>query len=330
MSALAQVKDLKKHFEIRSGVLRNVSSHVKAVDGVSFEIAAGETLGLVGESGSGKSTVARLMLRLISATQGQVLLEGQDVTAAGRREMKELRRKMGIVFQDPAASMNPRATIKWSLRRPLITNGVEPGQIDGLIRNILRKVNLGPEMLERYPHQLSGGQQQRISVARSLLLRPRLLVLDEPTSALDISVQAQVLNLLLDLQEEFQLAYLFITHDLNVVRYISDRVAIMYLGKLMEIGPVRVVLSNPLHPYTRGLASSSPPLSPHERGRNRLLLHESPPSLIDLPSGCRLHPRCPYKEERCETQTPELRELQKGHWSACLRAEELNELYKDA
>jgi oligopeptide/dipeptide ABC transporter ATP-binding protein len=323
MNDLVRISNLMKYFEIRSGIFRGVSAYVKAVDGISFDIAAGETLGLVGESGSGKSTVARLILRLISATGGQVYLNGEEVTSADPKAMKALRRKMGIVFQDPAASMNPRTTIRWSLRRPLITNGSKRSRIDDLIIEMLDKVNLGPEMLERYPHQLSGGQQQRISVARTLLLRPQLLVLDEPTSALDISVQAQVLNLLLDLQEEFGLAYLFITHDLNVVRYVSDRVAIMYLGKLMEIGPVEKVLTHPLHPYTQGLASSSPPLSPHQRGRKRLLLSDHPPSLIDLPSGCRLHPRCPHCQKMCQKELPELRELESGHWAACHLAEKL-------
>jgi len=324
MNPLVQVSNLSKHFEIRRGVFRSVAAHVKAVDGVTFNIDAGETLGLVGESGSGKSTVARLMLRLIPATAGRVLLGGQEVTAP-QAPMKRLRRKMGIVFQDPAASMHPRATIRWSLRRPLITNGFENSRIDDQIDDMLAKVNLGRELLNRYPHQLSGGQQQRISVARALLLQPSLLVLDEPTSALDISVQAQVLNILLDLQDEFNLTYLFISHDLNVVRYVSDRVAIMYLGKLMEIGPVEVVLQKPLHPYTQGLASSSPPMTPHHRGRKRLLLSEAPPSLINLPSGCRLHPRCPYKKAVCETDRPKLRELAPGHWTACHRAEYLEQ-----
>ena len=323
MSPLVEVSHLEKHFEIRSGLWRTVSSHVRAVDDVSFAIAAGETLGLVGESGSGKSTVARLLLRLITATGGSVRLEGREVTTARHAEMKALRRKMGIVFQDPAASMNPRAKIKWSLRRPLVTNGFEHARIDDQILAMLAKVNLGPELLNRYPHQLSGGQQQRISVARALLLRPRLLVLDEPTSALDISVQAQVLNILLDLQEAFGLTYLFISHDLNVVRYVSDRVAIMYLGKLMEIGPVEAVLQAPRHPYTQGLAASSPPMSPHQRGRQRVLLAEQPPSLIDLPTGCRLHPRCPFRQTICEETRPELRELAPGHWAACHLAENL-------
>ncbi|MGB5988062.1 MAG: oligopeptide/dipeptide ABC transporter ATP-binding protein [Desulfobacterales bacterium] len=323
MPPMAQVSNLKKYFEIRSGVLRSVSYAVKAVDDISFTIQPGETLGLVGESGSGKSTVARVMLRLIRASGGRMRLDGEDVTRADARTLKALRRKMGIVFQDPAASMNPRATIRWSLRRPLITHGFKRVRIDDQIAAMLHKVNLGPELLSRYPHQLSGGQQQRISVARALLLRPQLLVLDEPTSALDISVQAQVLNILLDLQGEFGLTYLFISHDLNVVRYVSDRVAIMYLGKLMEIGPVETVLSHPLHPYTQGLASSSPPLSPHQRGRNRLLLADQPPSLINLPAGCRLNPRCPYRQARCEHELPELRELQSAHWAACHFAENL-------
>ena len=323
MTPLAEVSRLKKHFEIRSGLFRSVSAYVKAVDDISFTVRQGETLGLVGESGSGKSTVARLILRLIDATGGHVYLNGEEVTSAPKGAMKVLRRQMGIVFQDPAASMNPRAHIKWSLRRPLVASGIDTSRGDDQILAMLEKVNLGPEMLSRYPHQLSGGQQQRISLARALLLRPQLLVLDEPTSALDISVQAQVLNILLDLQQELGLAYLFISHDLNVVRYVSDRVAIMYLGKLMEIGPVETVLSHPLHPYTQGLASSSPPLSPHHRGRRRLLLSELPPSLIHLPTGCRLHPRCPFRQVRCEKELPELRELQSDHRVACHFSEDL-------
>jgi len=323
MSLLAQVTNLKKHFEIKSGLFGTISSYIKAVDDVSFTINHGETLGLIGESGSGKSTVAKLFLRLISPTAGEVRINGMDLKKADSKTMKSLRRQMGIVFQDPAASMNPRATIKWSLRRPLLVNGIQKSKTDTLIGDILEKVNLGSEVLGRYPHQLSGGQQQRVSVARALILRPELLVLDEPTSALDISVQAQVLNVLLDLQKEFNLAYLFISHDLNVVRYISDRVAIMYLGKLMEIGPALAVLNSALHPYSRALAASSPPMSPHQRRRNKLLLTGEPASLINLPHGCRLTPRCPYRKEVCMEKVPELREIESERWVACHRTEEI-------
>ncbi len=319
MNELARVSNLKKYFDISSGFLRRTTVHVKAVDGISFSLKKGETLGLVGESGSGKSTVARMFLRLITPTAGEISLNGVEVAGADSKTMKQLRRQMGIVFQDPAVSMNPRTTIEWSLKRPLLANGWKSTEIPELITDVLEKVNLGQELLDRYPHQLSGGQQQRVSVARALLLRPQLLILDEPTSALDISVQAQVLNVLLDLQESFNLAYLFITHDLNVVRYISDRAAIMYLGKLMEIGPVETVLKDPLHPYTQGLASSSPPLSPHHRRRKRLLLSETPTSLVNLPSGCRLYPRCPFKKEICRESLPEMKEYDTGHWAACHR-----------
>ena len=323
MSILAEASNLKKYFEINNGVFRKDSTFIKAVDDISFTVNHRETLGLVGESGSGKSTVARLFLNLIHPTAGEMRLNGIDMAGADSRTMKTMRQQIGIVFQDPSVSMNPRATIEWSLRRPLLTNGKKKVEIDSQIGDILQKVNLGMEVLTRYPHQLSGGQQQRISVARALLLQPQLLVLDEPTSALDISVQAQVLNVLLELQGEFDLAYLFISHDLNVVRYISDRVAIMYLGKLMEVGPVDTVLEHALHPYSRALASSSPPLSPHQRRRNRLLLSNEPTSMIDLPSGCRLHPRCPYKKEICEQVLPELQKAGKGHLAACHRIGEI-------
>ncbi len=320
MAELVNVFNLKKYFELRKGLFKSVSSQVRAVDDISFSIGKGETLGLVGESGSGKSTVARLIMKLITPTSGSILFENTDVVNATHRMEKNLRKQMGIVFQDPSVSMNPRATILWSLRRPLLANGTARYLADSKIKQVLKKVNLGRECLERYPHQLSGGQLQRVSVARALLLQPQLLVLDEPTSALDISVQAQVLNVLLDLQQEFGLSYLFITHDLNVVRYISDRVAIMYLGKLMEIGPVDLVMKHPLHPYTRGLDSSSPPLSPHQRGRGRLLLSETPPSLIELSPGCRLSPRCPFSTEACQQVVPELRQMEAGHWVACHKA----------
>jgi len=319
MSILAEASNLKKYFEINNGVFRKDSTFIKAVDDISFTVNHRETLGLVGESGSGKSTVARLFLNLIHPTAGEMRLNGIDIVGADSRTMKMLRQQIGIVFQDPSVSMNPRATIEWSLRRPLLTNGKKKVEIDSQIGDILQKVNLGMEVLTRYPHQLSGGQQQRISVARALLLQPQLLVLDEPTSALDISVQAQVLNVLLELQGEFDLAYLFISHDLNVVRYISDRVAIMYLGKLMEVGPVDTVLEHALHPYSRALASGSPPLSPHQRRRNRLLLSNEPTSMIDLPSGCHLHPRCPYKKGICVKVPPELQKVEKGHMAACHR-----------
>lgn len=323
MSELLRVRHLKKHFQIRKGFLTAGQVWVKAVDDVSFGIHRGETLGLVGESGSGKSTVARLILKLLTPTSGQVHLDGQEVSTAVGQEMKDLRRKMGIVFQDPAASMNPRASIRWSLNRVMRVHGFPARKRDEIVAESLKAVNLGPEMLDRFPHQLSGGQQQRISVARAMLLRPQLLILDEPTSALDISVQAQVLNVLLDLQTEMDLAFLFISHDLHVVRYVSDRIAIMYLGRILEIGPSEEVFRNALHPYTRGLASSSPPLSPHDRGRRRLLLKDQPPSLIDLPTGCRLHPRCPFCQDQCVDMQPELREITPGHFAACHRAEEI-------
>jgi oligopeptide/dipeptide ABC transporter ATP-binding protein len=323
MTVLVEACHLKKYFPIRKGLLRTVCAHIKAVDNVSFSIQRGETLGLVGESGSGKSTIARLILRLIAATSGKVLIDGKDITTADRRTIKALRRKMGIVFQDPAASMNPRAPIRWTLKRVLAISGYDGPTIDAKVIEALHRVNLGKEILNRYPHQLSGGQQQRVSVARAMLLNPQLLIFDEPTSALDISVQAQVLNVLVKLQKASDLAFLFISHDLNVVRYISDRIAIMYLGRLMEIGPAAHVFQNAIHPYTRGLSCAAPPMSPHARQRKKMLLYDQPPSLINLPTGCPLHPRCPFTVKICTRERPELRALAKGHAAACHRAGEI-------
>lgn len=323
MSTIVEVKHIKKYFKVTKGLLKKKVINIKAVDDVSFTIKKGETLGLVGESGSGKTTLARMILGLIKPTENTVYLNNEDIFKASGKVAREIRKKMGVVFQDPAASLNPRSIIRESLRRPMVINGINRREIDDIIKKMIKDVNLREELLDRYPHQLSGGQQQRVSIARALVLKPELLVLDEPTSALDVSVQAQILNLLLDLQEEYNLTYLFISHDLNVVRFISDRIAVMYLGKLMEIASVEEIFNNAKHPYTQGLILSSPVLSPRDRDRNKIVFSGEPPSLIRVPEGCRLNPRCPYKKDICVEKLPELREIEPGHFVACHRAEDL-------
>jgi len=323
MKELIKVKNLKKYFPLVKGIFRKRYSFIRAVDGVSFSIKKGETFGLVGESGSGKSTIARLLLRLIEPTEGEIWFKGKDITQLNHMELREIRRNIGIVFQDPASSLNPRTTVRGALLRPLQIHKVPKEKAEEKIRDIMRKVNLGEELLNRYPHQLSGGQQQRVSIARAIILNPELVVLDEPTSALDVSVQAQILNLLLDLQEEFKITYLFISHDLSVVRYISDRIGVMYLGHMFEIAPTEELYTNPLHPYTVGLISSAPNLNPRLRGRRKLLLSGEPPSLINPPAGCPLHPRCPFAKQICKEQKPELVEISKEHYVACHRAGEI-------
>jgi len=320
MSSLVKVGNIKKHFTFTEGFIKRRVSRIRAVDGVSFNIRRGETFGLVGESGSGKTTIARLIMRLIEPTENTVYFKDMDIFAAQGKELRELRKAMSMVFQDPASSLNPRATILDSIRRPLELNGYSKQDIKTLVDEIIAKVAMGKELLSRYPHQLSGGQQQRASIARALIMKPELIVLDEPTSALDVSVQAQILNLLLDIQQEFNLTYLFITHNLSVVRYVSDRIGVMYLGKMMEIATVDELYAHPMHPYTLGLLSSAPALSPRERNRRKLILSGDPPSLINPPSGCRLHPRCPYAEEICRKKAPELLEQKPGHFVACHRA----------
>jgi oligopeptide/dipeptide ABC transporter ATP-binding protein len=324
MEPIVRVDNIKKYFTISKGLIKKKVFHIRAVDGVSFDIKKGETFGLVGESGSGKTTIARLVMRLTEPTENTVYLEGKDIFQARGKELREIRRRMGMVFQDPAASLNPRSTLWDSIKRPLEIHGYKEAEIRAMVDETIKRVALGKELLTRYPHQLSGGQQQRASIARAIILKPEFIVLDEPTSALDVSVQAQILNLLLEIQEEYNLTYLFITHNLSVVRYISDRIGVMYLGKMMEIALVEEIYNNPLHPYTLGLLSSAPALSPRYRNRRKLILSGDPPSLINPPAGCRLHPRCPYNTEVCRKEIPELREISSGHWVACHRAGELD------
>jgi peptide/nickel transport system ATP-binding protein len=303
---LLQVRDLRKAFPIVRGFLRRVAGHVQAVDGVSFDIAAGETLGLVGESGSGKSTVARLVLRLIEASSGSVLFEESEVLQLGARELQRARRDMQIIFQDPYSSLDPRSTIADAVGEPLeIHEGLRGKARDQRSGDLLELVGMGRHMLSRYPYEFSGGQRQRIAVARALALNPRLLVCDEPVSALDVSTQSQVINLLADLQEQLGLAYLFIAHDLSVVRHISHRIAVMYLGRIVELGPASDVANRPTHPYTEALISAIPVPDPvRQRERKRIVLEGDIPSPTDPPSGCRFHTRCPYAMEVCTVEDP--------------------------
>ena len=314
---IIEINNIKKYFEMTTGIIKKNTTYIKAVDDVSLTVKKGEILGLVGESGSGKTTLARMILILREPTESTVYINGVDINKAKANQMKQIRKDISIVFQDPAASLNPRATIGDSIMRPLLINNFSKKQAEEKAREMLIKVKLDESYLNRYPHQLSGGQQQRICVARSLVLEPKIMVLDEPTSALDISVQAQILNLLLELQEEFNLTYIIITHDLNVVRYISDRVAVMYLGKLVELGSTDEIFDNPNHPYTKGLMASAPILNPRKRDRKKFIMEGEPDSLIKLPKGCRLSSRCSNKEEKCLKKAPELLDIGNGHFVAC-------------
>jgi peptide/nickel transport system ATP-binding protein/oligopeptide transport system ATP-binding protein len=317
---LVVVKDLVKYFPIRSGLLQRVSAHVKAVDGVSFTIKQGETLGLVGESGCGKTTVGRTLLRLIPPTDGEVYFEDQNVFDLRSREMKELRKDMQIVFQDPFSSLDPRMPVGESIMEGLVVHRVGSAEERWeRVINLLRLVNLEDFHAKRYPHEFSGGQRQRIGIARALALDPKFIVADEPVSALDVSVQAQVLNIMMDLQEQLGLTYLFIAHNLSVVEHISTRVAVMYLGKMAELADRHKIFENPLHPYTKALMSAIPIADPRKAGsRDRIILEGDVPSPINPPSGCRFHPRCPYAIEGvCEEKVPVFKDYGDGHFVAC-------------
>jgi oligopeptide/dipeptide ABC transporter ATP-binding protein len=315
---LLETKNLKMHFPIKAGVLRRTVGHVKAVDGVDLRIRRGETLGLVGESGCGKSTLARLILRLLEPTEGEVIFEGENILGYERKQMLQVRRNMQIVFQDPYASLNPRMTVGNIVAEPLKTHKIE-GDRKKRVQELLEVVGLSPEHYNRYPHEFSGGQRQRIGVARAIALNPRLIICDEPVSALDVSIQAQVINLLEDLQKEFDLTYVFIAHDLSVVKHISDRVAVMYLGKIVEISDRRGLYDEPRHPYTVSLLSAIPIPDPEkERQRSRIVLAGDVPSPVNPPQGCSFHTRCPRAQEFCVQHEPDLMEQDgEAHRAAC-------------
>ena len=325
---ILKVKDLKMHFQLRQGILQRRVGTIKAVDGVSFELGAQEVMGLVGESGCGKTTVGRALLRLYDPTGGEVLFHRADgswvdVAKIGRKEMKELRKEMRMIFQDPFSSLNPRLTVRDIIAEPLVIHGTASGdEITARVAELMESVGLKPAYMGRYPHEFSGGQRQRIGVARTLALNPRLIVADEPVSALDVSVQAQVLNLLQSLKDELRLTFIFISHDLSVVEHICDRIAVMYVGKLVELAPTDELLRNPKHPYTEALVSAVPPADPLIK-MERIILEGDVPSPANPPSGCVFHPRCRYAQDICREQVPPLVDIGPEHTARCHFADEL-------
>jgi len=319
---ILEVKNLKMYFPVGSGFLsRKPVGYVKAVDDVSFTVKRGETLGLVGESGCGKTTTGRCILQLYKPTAGQVIFDGQDLTSMNTKTMRGMRREMQVIFQDPYSSLNPRMTAGNIIGEPLIVHGLVANKTEyrNKVADLLTNVGLNPYMADRFPHEFSGGQRQRIGVARALSVSPKFIVADEPVSALDVSIQAQIINLLEDLQEQFNLTYLFIAHDLSVVRHISDRVGVMYLGHLVEMAERNEIYRNPIHPYTKALLSAVPIPDPVlDAQRERVLLTGEVPSPLNPPSGCVFHPRCPVANDTCSQILPELREVETDHYSACI------------
>jgi peptide/nickel transport system ATP-binding protein len=325
---LLEVQNLKKWFPIKRGFFSRTVGHVKAVDGVSFYVNHGETLGLVGESGCGKTTTGRVIMRAYPASSGEIWFDSKDkgkvnVATLEGSQLKNLRRNMQMVFQDPYASLNPRMNLLQNVGEPLLVNNVAKGkELEDRVAELLRVVGLRPEYMNRYPHAFSGGQRQRIGIARALALNPQLLVLDEPVSALDVSVQAQILNLLQDLQEKFGLTYLFVAHDLSVVEHISDRVAVMYVGQLVESAETEALFTNPKHPYTEALLSAVPKPDPRDQGQP-IVLEGDVADPANPPSGCYFHPRCRYAQNLCKEKAPEFRQIKPDHWASCHFAEEL-------
>jgi oligopeptide transport system ATP-binding protein len=323
---ILELRDVRTHFPIHRGFLvKRQTGAVRAVDGVTLSVRQGEVLGLVGESGCGKSTLARTILHLIPATSGAVILNGRNLGQASRTQLLACRRDLQMVFQDPYASLNPRMTVRAMLAEPLLAHRIcGKKDVQGRVDELMRIVGLAPRFARKYPHEFSGGQRQRIAIARALALRPKIIVADEPVSALDVSIQAQILNLLSHLCREMHLALIFIAHDLSVVRHISDRVAVMYLGKIVELGPAEDVIDRPRHPYTRALVSAIPVPDPEvERARQRIVLQGDPPSPINPPPGCAFHPRCPYAIARCREAVPPLVPCGPSREAACIRLDEL-------